>query len=69
MLKERFAKFKKAMQISDIALIKLAVFFFTIWIVTLVSQDVLNFIFRNQLIWFILFILLAIKPIAKFFRK
>ena len=69
MLKERFAKFKKNMQASDIALIKMAVFFFTLWIITFFNQAAMDFVIRNQFIWFILFILFAIKPIAKVFRK
>jgi len=69
MIKEGFARFKKNLSMTDIAMIKFAVFFFTLWIVTLLSQPAFDFVKRNNFIWFVLFILFSIKPLNKFFRK
>lgn len=69
MIKEGFARFKKNLKVLDIAMIKFAVFFFTLWIVTLLSQTAFDFIKRNDFIWFVLFILFSIKPCIKFFGK
>jgi succinate-acetate transporter protein len=68
-VKKGFFSRTRRFNIWDIGLTKWSVFFFTLFIVSLLSTKYLIKTIELRWLWVVLFILLAIKPIIKFFRK
>jgi hypothetical protein len=51
------------LSVLDMQLTKLAVFFFAFWIVSFIATD---FIIKYRWIWFLVFLVFAIKPFGSF---
>ena len=73
---KKFSDKVKNLKFSDIALIKLAVFTFTLWLIGMTSYlppedmlKVLIFIINYKWAFFAIFVLAAIKPMMNFFKK
>ncbi|MEM3405773.1 MAG: hypothetical protein QW117_02235 [Candidatus Pacearchaeota archaeon] len=68
MVKKRGNKKECCLEIKDIScfnlfLIKVSVFFFTLFIVSLLNINAINNIIKLRWIWFILSLIFVIKPI------
>ncbi len=59
----------KNLDVWDIQLIKFSVIAFTLFILGFLSQNIIDKIIDLKWIWFIAFILLAIKPFSKYWIK
>jgi hypothetical protein len=59
----------KNFTVMDIGFIKGSVFLFTLFIVSFLSENAIKFIKELRWIWFIFFILFAIKPLKKSLRR
>jgi hypothetical protein len=67
--KKSFFKRRSNFNVLDIGLTKLSVFFFALFIISFLSGNAINGIIELRLLWLVLFVLLAIKPLIKFFRR
>ncbi len=68
-LQTKLSERVKNFSASDVALIKLAVFAFTLWLVGVLPLNYLLFVLINRWMFFAVFVLASIRPMIKFFQK
>jgi hypothetical protein len=64
-MKERL----KEINILNIILTKLALLFLVLWVIGFLNIEQVNFLVKYQWMWFILFVILAIKPFVQFLNR